>query len=52
MVRVSVVSAKTDPLPEADDLSVSSSREENNDAKGMACRFGPVVWRLVWVINV
>jgi hypothetical protein len=38
-------------MPETDDFSVSSRREEKINAEGTAWKSGLVVWRLVWVIN-
>jgi hypothetical protein len=40
------------PLSLTDALSVSISRDEKINAKGMACRVGAAVWRLVGIINV
>ncbi len=45
MVRVSVMVANTNLSSEADDFSVSSSRDEKINAKGIALRVGPAVWR-------
>jgi hypothetical protein len=40
------------PLSATADFSVSISRDEKIKDKGMACRVGPAVWRLVDIIRV
>ena len=51
-MSVSVFVTSENPLLLADALSVSSSRDKKNNAKGMACGVGPAVWRLIGIISV
>jgi len=51
-VNAVLASVVTPVLSAPDAFSVSSSRDKKNNAKGMACRVGPAVWRLIGIISV